>query len=89
MLSMKVTIAPLQMHRSQGFNEEFWRHGLVFNQGNEMNVTEYRVQERLRFITSRLLRKLYGNHSARRILKFLMWFAQKDQSNRSSDTSMC
>jgi hypothetical protein len=39
-----------------------WRWGLVFNQGNGMNVTEERVRERLRTIAGRLLRKMYGNH---------------------------
>ena len=44
-----------------GLNEHFWRWGLVFNQGNEMNVTEHRVKDRLRVVASRLLRKIYGN----------------------------
>jgi hypothetical protein len=43
-----------------GFNEKFWRWGLVFNQGNEMNVSEERVRERLRVIAGRLLLKMYG-----------------------------
>jgi hypothetical protein len=44
-----------------GFNESFWRWGLVFNQGNDMNVSADRVKARLRFIASKLLRKIYGN----------------------------
>ena len=44
-----------------GFNPEFWRWGLVFNQGNEMSVSKERVQERLKYIASKLLREMYGN----------------------------
>jgi hypothetical protein len=44
-----------------GFNPEFWRFGLVFNLGNGMNVSKYRVQERLRYMSGRLLRQIYGN----------------------------
>jgi hypothetical protein len=44
-----------------GLNENFWRWGLVFNQGNDMNVSRERVKDRLNFILSRLLRKMYGN----------------------------
>jgi hypothetical protein len=44
-----------------GMNEEVLRWGLVFSQGNGWNVTENRVKERLRFIASGLLRKIYGN----------------------------
>lgn len=43
-----------------GFNENFWRWGLVFNQGNDMNVSADRVKARLRFISSGLLRKILG-----------------------------
>ena len=48
--------------RKEGLNPEYWRWGLVFNQGNGMNVTEDRVRERLGIIAPRLLRKMYGNH---------------------------
>jgi hypothetical protein len=44
-----------------GLNPEYWRHGLVFSQGNEMNVTEHRVKDRLQFIRKRLLRAMFGN----------------------------
>jgi hypothetical protein len=49
-----------------GFNENFWRWGLVFNQGNDMNVSADRVKVRLRFIASNLLRKIYGNRYRRK-----------------------
>jgi hypothetical protein len=45
-----------------GLNPNYWRWGLVFNQGNGMNVTEERIRERLRIIAARLLKKIYGNH---------------------------
>lgn len=44
-----------------GLNENFWRWGLVFNQGNGWNVSENSVRERLRMIASDLLRTIYGN----------------------------
>ena len=46
---------------SHGLNEKYWRHGLVFNQGNGHNVTRNRVRERLSFIACRLLRNIFGN----------------------------
>ena len=49
-----------------GFNEEFWRWGLVFNQGNGMNVSQERLKERLDFISPRLLRLMYGNRFRRK-----------------------
>ncbi len=56
----------------RGLNQEYWRWGLVFSQGHCMNVTEERVRERLRTISGRLLRKIYGNHyRARGRVRFL------------------
>jgi hypothetical protein len=57
-----------------GFNESFWRWGLVFNQGNDMNVSADRVKARLRFISSRLLRKIYGNrHRDKATVRFIVF----------------
>jgi hypothetical protein len=65
----------------RGFNEEFWRWGLVFNQGNEMNVSEDRVKERLRYIKSKLLREIYGNRYRGRAR---VWFAVFQHGVRQS-----
>ena len=46
---------------SSGFNEQLWRWGLVFNQGNGWSASESRVQARLRYIRSNLLRAIFGN----------------------------
>jgi hypothetical protein len=51
---------------SQAINENYWRHGLVISQGNEMNVSAERCRERLKFIASRLLRAMYGNKYRRK-----------------------
>ena len=51
---------------SHGLNEHAWRHGLVFNAGNEMNVTPDRCRERLWFIGAQLLRKMFGNQYRKR-----------------------
>ena len=44
------------------WDENVWRWGLTFNQGNKMNVNEERVRERLRVIAGRLLLKMYGKY---------------------------
>ena len=46
---------------AQGLNEDAWRWCLVFNLGNEMNMSAHRVEERLRYIAAHLLRRIYGN----------------------------
>jgi hypothetical protein len=45
-----------------GFNEEFWRHGIVVNQGNGMGVTKEEAVRRLEYIRRHLARKIFGNH---------------------------
>jgi hypothetical protein len=66
-----------------GLNEQFWRWGLVFNQGNGWNVSEDRIKQRLRFIASRLLRKIYGNrHRDKAKVRFLIF---KHGSTKSFD----
>ena len=51
---------------SSGFNEQVWRWGLVFSQGNDWSVSESRVIERLRNIRSNLLRAIFGNRHRRK-----------------------
>jgi hypothetical protein len=65
-----------------GFNEEFWRWGLTFNQGNEMNVSQARVHERLDFIASRLLRSMHGNRFRRKniVVRFVCFEQGSAQS---------
>ena len=59
---------------AHGFNEECWRWGLVFNQGNGMNVSEERVRERLRVIAGRLLLKMYGkNYRKKAKIRFIVF----------------
>ena|SRR6476646_1476379 len=58
---------------SFGLNEQFWRWGLVFSQGNDWNVSENRVCERLRNIRSNLLREIFGNrHRGKGGIQFLV-----------------
>ena len=45
-----------------GFNEQFWTHGIVINQGNGMSVSKNEALRRLDFIRRHLLRKMFGNH---------------------------
>jgi hypothetical protein len=57
---------------SSGFNEQVWRWGLIFNQGNDWSVSERRVIERLRNIRSNLLRAIFGNrHRGKGSIRFL------------------
>ena len=59
---------------SFGLNEQFWRWGLVFSQGNDWNVSENRVCERLRSIRSNLLREIFGNrHRGKGGIQFLVF----------------
>jgi hypothetical protein len=44
-----------------GFNESYWRHAIVFSEGNEWNVTETSVRGRLKYLKSRLARTIFGN----------------------------
>jgi hypothetical protein len=46
---------------AESINPNYWRHGLVINQGNGMNVSIERCQSRLKFIAYRLLRMIFGN----------------------------
>jgi hypothetical protein len=68
---------------SSGFNEQVWRWGLVFNQGNDWSVSENRVRERLSNIRSNLLRTIFGNrHRGKGGVRF---FAFKHGSLNSFD----
>lgn len=59
---------------SSGLNEQVWRWGLVFNQGNDWSVSENRVRERLRNIRSKLLRAIFGNrHRGKGSICFLVF----------------
>ena len=46
---------------ANGFNPEFWRWGLTFNQGNGMSVSEDRVRDRLSRMAAQFLKQTYGN----------------------------
>jgi hypothetical protein len=46
----------------KGFNERFWRHGIVISQGNGMNVPKDEAVRRLNSIRWHLGRKMFGNH---------------------------
>jgi hypothetical protein len=57
-----------------GLNEQFWRWGLVFSQGNELNVSANRVKERSRYMASKLLRRIYGNrYRDKALIRFLVF----------------
>jgi hypothetical protein len=59
---------------SYGLNEQCWRWGLVFNQGNDWSVSQNRVQERLRYIRSNLLRAIFGNrYRGKGSIRFLVF----------------
>lgn len=59
---------------STGLNEQCWRWGLVFNQGNDWSVSENRVRERLSYIRSNLLRAIFGNrHRGKGSIRFLVF----------------
>ena len=64
------SIAPFHSDRSsslkeafqKGFNETYWRHGIVISQGNGMSVSKDEAFQRLNNIRRLLLRKMFGNH---------------------------
>jgi hypothetical protein len=59
---------------SSALDEQVWRWGLVFNQGNHWSVSENRVRERLRYIRSNLLRAIFGNrHRGKGSICFLVF----------------
>ena len=62
---------------SSGLDEQVWRWGLVFNQGNDWSVSENRVRERLRNIRMNLLRAIFGNrHRGKGSIRFLRFQAR-------------
>lgn len=58
--NFKCTSVSDGFHRA--FDEHFWLHAITFNQGNDRNVTRASVEGRLRYLRSKLLRKIFGNH---------------------------
>jgi hypothetical protein len=70
---------------SHSLNENYWRHGIVINQGNLMNVSAERCRVRLNVIAGRLLREMFGNKYRQKGCKvhFLMASEGSKQSYNS------